>query len=73
MDLRSKRCVKDLLITLLTIKDIHDTCKSCSLNMRAFARDPRTLIFASDRYRTLKTCNKKFDAMKEAAGIDIGL
>ena len=41
--------------------------------MREFARDPRTLIFASDRYRTLKTCKKKFDAMKEAAVIDIGL
>ena len=57
----------------LTLKNILDTCKTDSINMRAFRKDPRTVIFVPDRYRTLKTCGKKFETKKEVKDIHISL
>lgn len=66
-------CERVVEMISLTLKNILDTCKTDSINMRAFRKDPRTVIFVPDRYRTLKTCGKKFETKKEVKDIHISL
>lgn len=66
-------CERVVEMISLTLKNILDTCKTDSINMRAFRKDRRTVIFVPDRYRTLKTCGKKFETKKEVKDIHISL
>lgn len=66
-------CERVVEMISLTLKNIRDACKTDNINMRAFRKDPRTVIFVPGRYKTLKTCGKKFETTKEAKDIHIGL
>ena len=59
-------CERVVEMISLTLKNIRDTCKTDSINMRAFRKDPRTVIFVPDRIKTLKTCVRKFENNKRS-------